>query len=69
MLAAAFDGRHALLFAYGQTAAGKTHSLFGTGGGKNVARLDGIVPQIIAGGGLRGWVGAVVGRLMCMWGG
>ena len=46
MVSTVFGGKNACLFAYGQTAGGKTYSLFGSDGGKNASRLDGIVPQL-----------------------
>jgi len=48
MIASALKGRNSLLFAYGQSGAGKTFSMYGAEGGKNPSKLDGVVPATIA---------------------
>lgn len=48
LLDSVFEGKHACVFAYGQSGSGKTYSIFGSGGGIS-ARMDGIVPQRAAG--------------------
>lgn len=48
MIEAALKGRHSLLFAYGQSGAGKTFSMYGAEGGKNPSKLDGAVPATVA---------------------
>ena len=45
---AVMRGENACLFAYGQTGAGKTFSMYGENGGTNSSRLDGAVPSICA---------------------
>lgn len=47
MLREAFEGNDSLLFAYGQVGSGKTYTLYGAEGGLDVARLDGVVPQMV----------------------
>jgi hypothetical protein len=44
----ALRGRDSLLFAYGQTGAGKTFSMYGAEGGKNPSKLDGVVPATVS---------------------
>jgi kinesin family member C1 len=41
-------GQRTCLFAYGQSGAGKTFSMYGADGGKIPSRLDGIVPAVTA---------------------
>ena len=48
MLEASMSGRDSLLFAYGQSGAGKTFSMYGAEGGKNPSKLDGVVPATVA---------------------
>ena len=48
MVEAALQGRDSLLFAYGQTGAGKTFSMYGAEGGKNPSKLDGVVPATVS---------------------
>lgn len=48
MVEAALKGRDSLLFAYGQTGAGKTFSMYGAEGGKNPSKLDGVVPATVS---------------------
>ena len=48
MIDAALKGRDSLLFAYGQTGAGKTFSMYGAEGGKNPSKLDGVVPATVS---------------------
>ena len=48
MIASALKGRNSLLFAYGQSGAGKTFSMYGAEGGKNPSKLDGVVPATVA---------------------
>lgn len=48
LLEAALEGRSVCLFAYGQTGSGKTFSMYGAEGGKNPAKLDGVVPAMCA---------------------
>ena len=45
---ATIRGQNTCLFAYGQSGAGKTFSMYGAEGGKIPSRLDGIVPAICA---------------------
>lgn len=47
-LDALFEGQNSCIFAYGQTGSGKTYSMFGADGGRNPAKLDGIVPQLVS---------------------
>ena len=47
MLEAAFAGQDSLLFSYGSTSSGKTHSMYGVDGGTNLTRLDGVVPTLV----------------------
>ena len=46
LLEAALAGQDSCLFAYGQTGAGKTHSMLGAEGGQCSSKLDGVVPQL-----------------------
>ena len=46
MVDATIKGQNTCLFAYGQTGAGKTFSMYGAEGGKNPSKLDGLVPGI-----------------------
>ena len=48
MIESALRGRDSLLFAYGQTGAGKTFSMYGAEGGKNPSKLDGVVPATVS---------------------
>ena len=48
MVESALRGRDSLLFAYGQTGAGKTFSMYGAEGGKNPSKLDGVVPATVS---------------------
>ena len=48
MADATLRGQNTCLFAYGQSGAGKTFSMYGAEGGKIPSRLDGIVPAICA---------------------
>ena len=48
MIEAGMEGRDALLFAYGQSGAGKTFSMYGAEGGKNPSKLDGVVPATVS---------------------
>ena len=48
MIEASMAGRDSLLFAYGQSGAGKTFSMYGADGGKNPSKLDGVVPATVA---------------------
>ena len=48
LLEAALGGQDSCLFAYGQTGAGKTHSMLGAEGGHCASKLDGVVPQLCA---------------------
>lgn len=48
MIESALRGRDSLLFAYGQTGAGKTFSMYGAEGGKNPSKLDGAVPATVS---------------------
>ena len=48
MVDSALRGRDSLLFAYGQTGAGKTFSMYGAEGGKNPSKLDGVVPATVS---------------------
>ncbi|KAL1515736.1 hypothetical protein AB1Y20_002352 [Prymnesium parvum] len=48
MAEATLRGQNACLFAYGQSGAGKTFSMYGAEGGKVPSKLDGVVPQICA---------------------
>ena len=45
---ATLRGQNTCLFAYGQSGAGKTFSMYGADGGKIPSRLDGVVPAICA---------------------
>lgn len=45
---ATLRGQNTCLFAYGQSGAGKTFSMYGAEGGKVPSRLDGVVPAICA---------------------
>ena len=48
LVEATLQGKKTCLFAYGQTGAGKTFSMYGAEGGKNPSKLDGVVPSICA---------------------
>jgi len=48
LLETALEGKDVCLFAYGQTGSGKTFSMYGAEGGKNPAKLDGVVPAMCA---------------------
>lgn len=45
---ATLKGQRTCLFAYGQSGAGKTFSMYGAEGGKIPSKLDGIVPSVCA---------------------
>lgn len=47
-LDALFEGQNTCILAYGQTGSGKTFSMFGADGGRNPAKLDGLVPQLVS---------------------
>ena len=46
LMEAALGGQDSCLFAYGQTGAGKTHSMLGAEGGHCASKLDGVIPQL-----------------------
>ena len=48
LVEATLKGHRTCLFAYGQTGAGKTFSMYGAEGGRNPSKLDGVVPTICA---------------------
>eukprot|EP00928_Gymnodinium_smaydae_P029107 TRINITY_DN22014_c0_g1_i1.p1 TRINITY_DN22014_c0_g1~~TRINITY_DN22014_c0_g1_i1.p1 ORF type:complete len:1108 (+),score=144.32 TRINITY_DN22014_c0_g1_i1:47-3370(+) len=45
LLEAVLEGTNACIFAFGQTGAGKTHSMIGPEGGRRRASQDGVLPQ------------------------
>ena len=45
---ATLRGQNTCLFAYGQSGAGKTFSMYGAEGGKNPSKLDGVVPATVS---------------------